>query len=399
MPTSKQRQNSSQHQSSSERNSDSDKHSGHSSDAHHSHRVAQLSETRSSHKSIQSSDKHSSRKTTQSSGAHPSHELIQPSDALSVSEPMQLGDEDRQILCTVADLPDDGDFTPPTGAYNFRVNGKSIGRNSTDRIDIQPKHPESGLDIYIKPGTRGEQVHIPVAISVTGLKEVVYNDFHIGADSDVTIIAGCGIYNCGPSDSVHDGVHRFYVGQNAKVTYIEKHYGFGPGKGGRVLNPTTEVYLEPGASVYLEMEQIKGVDSTIRKTIAVLDTDAHLTVKERLLTHGRQTAESIYEAELNGANSSADIASRSVARDASQQTFRATIVGNSACRGHSECDAIIMDQAKVHAIPALDARTKDAELIHEAAIGKLASDQLTKLMTLGLTRPEAESRIINGFLR
>ena len=361
--------------------------SSHSGDASPSHKVDQPSAFQSSHEVIQLGN------------TRPSHKPIQPSDTHPHRRAIQLSDEDRQIFCTVADLSDGGNFTPPAGAYNFRVNGKSVGRNSTDRINIQPKHPESGLDIYIEPGTKGEQVHIPVAISVTGLKEVVYNDFHIGADSDVTIIAGCGIYNCGPSDSVHDGVHRFYVGKNAKVTYIEKHYGFGPGKGGKILNPTTEVYLESGALAHLEMEQIKGVDSTIRKTTATLKADAKLMVKERLLTHGRQTAESIYEAELNGANSSADIVSRSVARDASQQTFRATIIGDNICRGHSECDAIIMDQAEVHAIPALDARTKDAELVHEAAIGKLASDQLTKLMTLGLTRPEAESKIINGFLK
>ncbi|MBQ3353331.1 SufD family Fe-S cluster assembly protein [Candidatus Saccharibacteria bacterium] len=287
----------------------------------------------------------------------------------------------------------------PDGAYNFRVNGKSVGRKSTANIDIKTKQGKSGLDIYIKPGTKGETVHIPVAISATGLKEAVYNDFHIGENSEVTIIAGCGIYNCGPSDSVHDGIHRFYVGNNSKIKYIEKHYGFGQGRGGKILNPTTEVYLEKGSEATLELEQIKGVDSTIRTTTADLKDNAKLVVKERLFTHGRQTAESIYEINLNGRNSTADLASRSIAQDLSKQTFRATIVGNNICRGHSECDAIIMDGARVHAIPALDAKTKDAELIHEAAIGKLASDQIEKLMTLGLTRKEAESKIINGFLK
>lgn len=307
---------------------------------------------------------------------------------------MQLSDEEKQIFCEVA-----GTFEIPEGAYNFRVNGKSVGRKSSDNIDVRPKTDQSGLDIYIKANTKGEQVHIPVAISVTGLTEDVYNDFHIGDNADVVIIAGCGIYNCGPIDSVHNGIHRFQIGKNAKVKYIERHYGFGPGRGGKILNPVTEVHLGQNSEAILELEQIKGVDSTIRKTTATLTDGAKLKVKERLMTHGRQTAESIYEVELNGKDSTADIASRSVAQDLSKQTFKATIVGNNICRGHSACDAIIMDNAEIHAIPALNAKIKDAELIHEAAIGKIASSQLTKLMTLGLTRSEAESKIINGFLR
>ncbi|MBQ2673030.1 SufD family Fe-S cluster assembly protein [Candidatus Saccharibacteria bacterium] len=306
---------------------------------------------------------------------------------------MELTDEERQIFCEVADT-----FEVPEGAYNFRVNGKSVGRKSTKNINVVPKEGGRGLDIYIKKGTKNETVHIPVAISVTGLKETVYNDFHIEEDVEATIIAGCGIYNCGPTDSVHDGVHRFYVGKNSKIKYIEKHYGFGQGRGGKILNPTTEVYLEQGATAELEMEQIKGVDSTIRKTSATVEDNAKIFVRERLMTHGRQTAESIYDIELNGKDSVADITSRSVAQDLSKQTFKATIIGNNKCRGHSACDAILMDQAEVHAIPALDAKTKDAELIHEAAIGKIAGDQLTKLMTLGLTKSQAESKIINGFL-
>ena len=307
---------------------------------------------------------------------------------------MELTDEEKQIFCEVADV-----FEIPEGAYNFRVNGKSVGRKSTDHINVEPKKDKSGLDIHIKKNTKNEQVHIPVAISATGLKEAVYNDFYIGDNCDVTIIAGCGIYNCGPTDSVHDGIHRFYVGKNAKVKYIERHYGFGPGKGGKILNPVTEVNLGKNSVATLELEQIKGVDSTIRSTRATLGSNAKLYVKERLMTHGRQTAESNYEITLNGEDSTADLASRSVAQDLSQQTFRATIIGDSKCRGHSACDAIIMDKAKVHAIPALDARTKDAELIHEAAIGEIAKRELNKLMTLGLTHKEAESRIINGFLR
>lgn len=307
---------------------------------------------------------------------------------------MNLTKEEKQILCEVADI-----FEVPDGAYNFRINGKSVGRKSTANIDIQTKKKKSGLDIYIKANTKGETVHIPVAISVAGLKEAVYNDFYIGENADVTIVAGCGIYNCGEQNSVHNGIHRFYVEKKARVKYIEKHYGFGRGVGGKILNPTTKVYLEKGAEAELELEQIKGVDSTIRKTRAELKDDARIIVKERLMTHGRQIAESVYEIELNGKNSVADLASRSIAQDCSKQLFKATIVGNNVCRGHSACDAILMDEAEVHAVPALNAKTKEAELIHEAAIGKIASSQLTKLMTLGLTSKEAESKIINGFLR
>lgn len=307
---------------------------------------------------------------------------------------MEINKVEREIFCEVADFNG-----APEGAYNFRVNGKSVGRKSTENINVVPKEAGSGLEIYVKPETKGESVHIPVAISASGLKEVVYNDFYIGEGSDVVIVAGCGIYNCGPTESRHDGVHRFFVEKGAKMRYVEKHYGFGKGSGGKILNPVTEVFLEEGAEAVLEMEQIKGVDSTIRKTTATVGKNAKLIVKERLLTHGRQKAESIYEATLEGEDSVATIASRSVAQDLSEQTFKAKIIGNNKCRGHSECDAIIMDKAKVLAIPSLDAANVDAELIHEAAIGKIAGEQIEKLMTLGLTRAESESQIINGFLK
>ena len=231
------------------------------------------------------------------------------------------------------------------------------------------------------------------------MKETVYNDFYVGADSDVLIVAGCGISNCGTQDSQHDGVHRFFVGPNAKVRYVEKHYGDGDGKGKRILNPVTEVYQEAGSYVDMEMVQIKGVDSTHRITKAELADNATMVVHERLMTHGEQKATSVYEVELNGTGSSTDVISRSVAKDNSEQVFEAAIVGNNVCNGHAECDAIIMDKAHVVAVPKLDARNVDAALIHEAAIGKIAGDQLIKLMSLGLTEAEAEEQIIGGFLR
>ncbi len=300
----------------------------------------------------------------------------------------------ERILEEVADL-----HGVPEGAYNIRANGRMAARNTTANIDITSKEDGSGIDIRIKPGTRHESVHIPVVLSESGLKEVVYNDFFIGEDSDVVIVAGCGIHNCGVQDSEHDGIHRFYVGKNAKVRYVEKHYGEGDGTGQRILNPGTEVYLEEGSTMEMEMSQIRGVDSTERSTIAELKAGAKLVVKESLLTHGCQRAVSKYEVRLNGANANADVVSRSVAQDSSCQKFDSRIVGNAPCSGHTECDAIIMGNAKVLAVPQLEANDIDAALIHEAAIGKIAGDQIIKLMTLGLTEAEAEEQIINGFLR
>ena len=300
----------------------------------------------------------------------------------------------KRILEEVADL-----HTVPEGAYNIRANSKMAARNTTANIDIISKDDGSGIDIKIKPGTKNESVHIPVVLSQSGLKEVVYNDFYIGEDADVVIVAGCGIHNCGVQDSEHDGIHRFYVGKNAKVKYVEKHYGEGDGTGKRILNPGTEVYMEENSSMEMEMVQIKGVDSTVRDTKAELAAGARLVVRERLMTHGDQNAVSNYVVELNGEGASADVVSRSVARDTSYQKSDSRIVGNAPCSGHTECDAIIMDKARILAVPQLEANDLDSALIHEAAIGKIAGDQIIKLMTLGLTEAEAEEQIINGFLK
>lgn len=300
----------------------------------------------------------------------------------------------KRILAEVADL-----HKVPEGAYNIRANGKMASRNTTANIDIVSKEDGSGIDIQIKPETVGESVHIPVVLSQSGLKEMVYNDFYIGENSDVVIVAGCGIDNCGAQDSEHDGIHRFYVGKNSKIKYVEKHYGSGDGSGKRILNPVTEVYMEEGSTMEMEMVQIKGVDSTDRQTKAELAAGASLIVRERLMTHGEQNAISGYQVSLNGEGASADVVSRGVARDTSYQKFDARIIGNALCNGHMECDSIIMDQAKILAVPQLEANNVDAALIHEAAIGKIAGDQLIKLMTLGLTEAEAEEQIINGFLK
>mgnify|MGYP003370127547 FL=1 len=287
----------------------------------------------------------------------------------------------------------------PVGAYNIRTNGKTEARNSTEHIEIVPKEGSDGIVIKIKAGTKNESIHIPVVLSEAGLKETVYNDFYIGDNCDVTIIAGCGIH-CGTDDSSeHDGIHSFFIGKNSKVKYVEKHYGSGDGKGQRIMNP--ETIVEVGENSYMEMDtaQIKGVDSTIRKTTVKLDKNASVKVMERLMTHGEQRAESRFVVDLNGENSGANIISRSVAKDNSYQLFQSVLNGNEKCSGHTECDAIIVGNAKISSIPEITANNSDAALIHEAAIGKIAGEQIIKLMTLGLTEEEAEEQIISGFLK
>ena len=301
---------------------------------------------------------------------------------------------DTHLLKEIADLE-----RVPQGAYNIRKNGQLEGRNNSAHITIESKTDKPGIDIRIDPHTKNESVHIPVIVTQTGLKDLVYNDFYIGEGCDVDIVAGCGIHNSGCETAEHDGIHTFYVGKGAKVRYVEKHYGEGEGTGQRILNPHTIVYLEEGASIQLETVQIRGVDSTKRYTKVVLDGDAEAVVTERLLTHGQQFAESKMDVVMNGEGARTQVISRSVAQDESVQVFYPQVEGNAQCFGHVQCDSIIMGKAKVSSIPAIVANHMDAQLIHEAAIGKIAGDQILKLMTLGLTEEEAEQKILDGFLQ
>lgn len=285
------------------------------------------------------------------------------------------------------------------GAYNIRKNGEGIERKITENINIITKTDKQGIDIYVKENTKFEFIHIPVIITESGLKEVVYNDFYIGKNANVIIIAGCGIHNDHNKESRHDGIHRFFLEEGAKVKYIEKHYGEGKGDGKRVLNPVTEVYLKEGSSLEMQSSQIKGVDSTIRETKGELEANTNFVVSEKIMTHGNQYAKTIFDVKLNGKNASTHVISRSVATENSEQLFISKIYGNDKCFAHSECDAIIKDNAKVTATPEITANNVEANLIHEAAIGKIAGEQLIKLMTLGLSEKEAEAEIINGFLR
>lgn len=300
---------------------------------------------------------------------------------------------DKKLLEEVADL-----HGIPQGAYNIRKNGEGESRNTTANIDIITKTDKPGIDVIIKPGTKNESVHIPVIMS-ENIEDLVYNTFEVGEDSDVLIVAGCGIHNSGSGKSQHDGIHEFFVRRGAKMKYVEKHYGEGDGSGDRVLNPTTIIHVEDDAVAELEMVQIKGVDSTKRDTVIHLGKNARLIVAERLLTYKNQDAVSDITVELHGEGSTAQIISRSVAQDDSKQVFHLNMRGYAQCRGHIQCDSIIMQNAEVSSIPEITALHSDAELIHEAAIGKIASEQLTKLMCLGLTESEAEEKILQGFLK
>lgn len=306
----------------------------------------------------------------------------------------QLSGIDRSMLETVADLHE-----IPEGAYNIRRNGKGVSRRSTAEIEIVPKTDKPGIDIIIKPNVKNKSVHIPVIITEAGLSECVYNDFYVGEDSDVLIVAGCGIHNCGDQDSTHNGVHAFHIAKGARVRYVEKHYGEGDGRGARILNPVTEVFCGENSVCEMEMIQIRGVDSTVRTTNAHLAAGSRMRIFERLMTHGSQHAQSDVCVELDGEDASLQIISRSVAKDGSTQVFHPVAVGSARCHAHIQCDSIIMDNAQIGSIPEIKARHSEAEIIHEAAIGRINNDQLLKLQTFGMTEQEAENVIIEGFLR
>ena len=299
----------------------------------------------------------------------------------------------ENLLKTIADITGE-----PEGAFNLRKDGVGVMRHSTENIEIKTKEDKPGIDIIVKPHTKGEQVHIPVVLTETGLNDLVYNDFFIGEGAEVDIVAGCGIHNCGSATSEHDGIHTFYIGKNAKVKYIEKHYGEGEGTGDRILNPTTIVHMEEGSYCEMEMTQIKGVTSTIRETEANVGKDSKLVITEKLMTHDNQHATSNITANLNGKNSTLQIVSRSVAKNDSTQSFHPIAVGNEKCKAHIQCDSIIMDNARVASIPEIQANHTDAAIIHEAAIGSINNEQLLKLEPFGLDEEQADAVIVEAFL-
>ena len=300
----------------------------------------------------------------------------------------------QKLLELVSDL-----FGKPEGAYNIREDSQCAGRANSEHIRIESKTDKPGINIFVDPDTKGEKVYIPACVTHSNVDDLVYNDFYIGSGADVTIVAGCGIHTDGEADSRHNGIHRFFIGKGARVLYLEKHIGIGEGTGKRIINPQTVCEIGEGGYMEMDTTQIEGVDSTLRETRARLEKDARLVIREKIMTHDAQTATTDFEVELNGEGSGADLVSRSVAKGHSKQLFRSRIYGNALCNGHSECDAIIMDNGEVSAIPELTAHHVDAALIHEAAIGKIAGEQIVKLMTLGLTEEQAERKIIEGFLK
>lgn len=300
---------------------------------------------------------------------------------------------DEELLETIADL-----HGVPEGSFNIRKNGKLLARNTNTDIEIVSKTDKDGIDIIVKPGVKGKSVHIPVLLTVGDFHDLVYNDFYIGDNADVTIIAGCGIHNDTCGDSVHDGIHTFYLGKNAKVRYVEKHYADGTGEGKKQFMPVTKIYLKERSAFTMESTQLGGVTYTDRKTFATVGKDAQLIVKEKILTDGSEKAITNFKVNLRGKNSRADIVSRSVARGSSVQDFRSNMIGNNECFGHVECDGIVLDSARIISVPKIDAVSPEASLVHEAAVGKIAGEQLLKLMSLGLTEQEAEDAVIKGFL-
>ena len=306
----------------------------------------------------------------------------------------ELTNQEKELLKKITDKEE---FTE--GAYNIRKNGEGFIRKTTENVDIVSKKDKPGIDIIVKENAKNEYIHIPVMITESGVNDLVYNDFYIGKNADVTIVAGCGIHNDKHMLSRHDGIHSFYLEEGAKVKYVEKHYGQGEGTGEKVLNPKTVVNLKKGATLEMDSVQIEGVDSTIRETIGELEENSNFIVSEKIMTHGKQYAKTVFNVKLNGKNASTHVISRSVAKENSKQEFFSNVEGNTECYGHVECDAIIMDNGIVKAVPEILANSIDARLVHEAAIGKIAGEQLTKLMTLGLSEKEAEEKIVSGFLK
>lgn len=300
---------------------------------------------------------------------------------------------EQKLLEKIADL-----HKIPSGAFNLRKNGQAAVRNSTKDIDIRPKKNKSGIDIFVKPNVKNKSVHIPVIITVGGLSDLVYNDFYIGHDADVLIVAGCGIHNNTCKTSMHNGIHTFHIGANAKVKYIEKHVGEGDGSGGKILNPVTKIIMRENSFMEMETLQLEGVTSTVRKTNAKLYDNATLHIQENILTTDEQSAKTQFKVELLGKDSRVEVVSHSVAKDKSYQEFKSDLIGKNQCFGHVECDGIILNKARIVSVPMIDAIDSNASLIHEAAIGKIAGDELIKLMTLGLSQEEAEDMIIQGFL-
>lgn len=305
----------------------------------------------------------------------------------------ELNTVTEEILKEITDW--DGIFS---GAYSLREDGECLSFQNSDNIRIVKKTDKPGIDIYISDKAKNETVYIPACVTKSDVDDLVYNDFHVKEGADVTIVAGCGVHTDSEEGSKHNGIHRFFLEKNSHVVYKEKHIGIGKGEGKRTINPVTHMYLDENSVLEMETLQLRGVDESVRDTKGVLKKGAKLIIHESLLTDNNEYAKTVFDVAMEGEDSSVDLISRSVAKGNSLQSYESKITGNCRCSGHSECDAILADNGRVIASPALDAGNIDALLIHEAAIGKIAGEQIIKLMTLGLSEEEAEERIIAGFL-
>lgn len=305
-----------------------------------------------------------------------------------------MNDITKKLLSEVSDY--EGEFK---GAYNIRENGECAGRQSSENITIESKQDGPGLVIHISSKAQKETMYIPACVTHGNVDDLVYNDFYVGAGADVTIVAGCGVHTDNEGVAKHNGIHRFFLEKGAHVLYQEKHIGTGTGKGLRKIDPVTDIYMDEDSVLEMDTLQIGGVDESDRKTTAALKARARLIIHERIMTDGREQAKTDFVVSMDGEDAGVDLVSRSVARGESYQEYHSAIKGNCRCTGHSECDAILVGNGKVNAAPELFAGDIDASLIHEAAIGKIAGEQIIKLQTLGLTEQQAEEKIIEGFLK
>ncbi len=304
---------------------------------------------------------------------------------------MNLDKISKNLLEKIANLHE-----IPDGAVSFRKNGKGEFVRSTTNIEILRKQDGSGIDIVVHSSCNHEACHIPVVVSENGIFDTVYNDFYIEDNADVVIVAGCGIHST--EEAGHNGIHTFHVGKHTNITYVENHLALGVGKN-KILNPITIIKLGEDSIMTMETNQLGGVDYSERITKAYLKDNSTLNISEKILTSNFNVAKTNFKVYLKGKNCKCNIISRSVAKDESEQIFKSDLIGENECFGHVECDGIVLDDAKIDSIPKVSARNSQSSLSHEAAIGKIASEQIVKLMTLGLSKKEAEEKIIEGFLK
>ena len=291
-----------------------------------------------------------------------------------------------------------GDVDTSNVAMNIREDAQTCQRRNSENVIITGLKDNTGLKIHVLSSAKGEEVFIPAIVTKSNITDEVRNDFYIDSGAEVIIQAGCALHTDGNGESTHNGNHHFYIGEGAKVTYNEKHFGEGT-NAKKTISPSNVIVLEKNAYLKMDTIQTDGVSYTNRTTKATVKAGARLEINERIQTQNDQQSISNIDIDAIGDGASIDIVSRSVAKDDSVQTLKTNITANSVCTGHSECDTILVGNGKATSIPALVANNPKASLVHEAAIGRISQQQIEKLQTLGLDEEEAEHYIIKGFLR